>query len=245
MSVLRLERVVKHYSDAEEIVRAVDGVNFEIDPGEVVALYGPSGSGKTTLLLLAAGLIAPDHGTVRFMGADLSEMSANELAAYQRRQIGFVYQASHLVGGVPAVENAAVKLLVDGMTLREAREKAAGWLTRMGLAHRLDHTPDRLSGGERQRVAIARALVNEPALILADEPTGSLDSHRGLEILRLLSDIARERNAAVVLVTHDPQAAQVADRLLALRDGELVASEAASATGALGGPALMALRAFE
>lgn len=245
MSVLRFERVVKHYSDAEEIVRAVDGVNLEIDPGEVVALYGPSGSGKTTLLLLAAGLIAPDHGTVRFMGADLSEMSAKELAAYQRRQIGFVYQASHLVGGVPAVENAAVKLLVDGMTLRQAREKAAGWLAQVGLAHRLDHTPDRLSGGERQRVAIARALVAEPALILADEPTGSLDSHRGLEILHLLSDIARERSAAVVLVTHDPQAAHVADRVMALRDGELVASEAASAAGAFEGPALMALRAFE
>ncbi len=239
MSVLALERLVKHYSDAEDLVRAVDGVDLSVAPGEVVALYGPSGSGKTTLLLLAAGLLAPDRGRVRFMGVDLSDMSASELAAYQRKELGFVYQASHLIGGVPAVENAAVKLLVDGVKLGAARETAAGWLDRVGLAHRVHYTPDRMSGGERQRVAIARALVNEPRLILADEPTGSLDSHRGLEILRLLSEIARERKAAVVLVTHDPQAARVADRVLALHDGQLVDPTGGLAPGILDGfPAL-------
>lgn len=239
MSVLQIERLVKHYSDAEDLVRAVNGVDLSMEPGETVALYGPSGSGKTTLLLLAAGFLAPDRGAVRFMGRDLSEMSAGELAAYQRSELGFVYQAAHLISGVPAVENAAVKLLVGGVKLRAARETAADWLARVGLAHRIHHTPDRMSGGERQRVAIARALVNEPRLILADEPTGSLDSHRGLEILRLLSDIASEREAAVLLVTHDPQAARVADRVLVLRDGELAAPNDVLMPGILNGlPAL-------
>jgi ABC-type lipoprotein export system ATPase subunit len=231
VSVLQIERLVKHYSDAEDLVRAVDGVDLSVQAGEVLALYGPSGSGKTTLLLLAAGLLAADRGRVRFMGRDLGEMSTGELVAYQRNELGFIYQSAHLIGGVPAVENAAVKLLVDGVKLSAAREIAAGWLARVGLEHRLDHTPDRLSGGERARVAIARALVNEPRLILADEPTGSLDSHRGLEVLRLLAQIAREREAAVVLVTHDPQAADVADRVLALRDGMLAETAQGLAPG--------------
>lgn len=241
MSVLQIERLVKHYSDAEDLVRAVNGVDLSMEPGETVALYGPSGSGKTTLLLLAAGFLAPDRGAVRFMGRDLSEMSAGELNAYQRSDLGFIYQAAHLISGVPAVENAAVKLLVGGVKLRAARETATDWLARVGLAHRIHHTPDRMSGGERQRVAIARALVNEPRLILADEPTGSLDSHRGVEILRLLSDIASEREAAVLLVTHDPQAARVADRVLVLRDGELAAPNGTLMPGILNGPPALSL----
>jgi putative ABC transport system ATP-binding protein len=235
VSVLQIEGLVKHYSDADDVVRAVDGVDLSVAAGEVLALYGPSGSGKTTLLLLAAGLLIADQGRVRFMGRDLGEMSAGELAAYQRNELGFIYQSAHLIGGVPAVENAAVKLLVDGVKLSAAREIASGWLARVGLEHRLHHTPDRLSGGERARVAIARALVNEPRLILADEPTGSLDSHRGLEVLRLLSQIAREREAAIVLVTHDPQAAHVADRVLALRDGMLAEPAEWLAPGVPGG----------
>lgn len=241
MSVLQIERLVKHYRDAEDVVRAVDGVDLDIEPGEMVALYGPSGSGKTTLLLLAAALIAPDRGRVRFMDRDLGEMSAGELAAYQRREVGFVYQTAHLIGGVPAVENAAVKLLLDGMKLPSARQRAADWLARVGLEHRLHHTPERMSGGERARVAIARALINEPALILADEPTGNLDSQRGLAILRLLSEVAHERSAAVMLVTHDPQAAHVADRVLALRDGQLVESADGPVADALDGVAALSL----
>lgn len=221
VSALAFREVVKHYADADEIVRAVDGVSVAIEPGEMLALYGPSGSGKTTLLLLAAGLIAPDHGSVRFYDTDLEGRSGAEIADYQRRDVGFIYQSFHLMSGVPAVENAAVKLLADGMSLRDARSVATDWLERVGLGHRLNHVPERLSGGERQRVAIARALVNGPRLILADEPTGSLDTRRGLEVLRLLADIAREQRAAVLLVTHDHQAAAIADRVYGLRDGKL------------------------
>jgi putative ABC transport system ATP-binding protein len=221
MSMLRFERVVKHYSDVGEVVRAIDDVSLTVEPGELVALYGPSGSGKTTLLLLAAALMSADSGTVSFQGRNLSALSGRETADYQRREIGFIYQSFHLMSGVPAVENAAVKLLADGVPLKKARSAAADWLERVGLEHRLDHTPERLSGGERQRVAIARALVNEPRLVLADEPTGSLDTRRGGAILRLLAGIAREQRAGVVLVTHDPQAAAVADRVHGLRDGRL------------------------
>ena len=222
-AVLELDRVVKHYSSpGGEIIRAADGVSLSVHAGELVVLHGPSGSGKSTLLMLAAALLAPDAGVVRFQGRDLATLPAGETADYQRRQIGFVYQSFHLMAGVPAVENAAIKLLADGVPLRQARRAAMPWLARVGLTARLDHTPDRLSGGERQRVAIARALVNEPRLVLADEPTGSLDSSRGAEILSLLSQIAREQQVAVLLVTHDSHAAAVADRMHALRDGKLL-----------------------
>lgn len=228
VSVLEFQGVVKHYADVDEVVRAVDDVTFSIKPGEMVALNGPSGSGKTTLLLLATALIKPDAGTVRVGEQDLAILSGRDVADYQRREIGFIYQSFHLMSGVPAVENAAVKLLADGVSLRDARSTAASWLERVGLGHRLDRSPERLSGGERQRVAIARALVNEPRLILADEPTASLDTKRGLEILSLLADIAHEQHSAVLLVTHDPQAAALADRVYGLRDGRLMPGESAA-----------------
>lgn len=234
VSALAFREVVKHYADADEVVRAVDGVSIAIEPGEMLALYGPSGSGKTTLLLLAAGLIAPDRGAVRFYGADLADLSNEETADYQRHDVGFIYQSFHLMSGVPAVENAAVKLLADGVSLREARSAATEWLERVGLGHRLSHVPERLSGGERQRVAIARALVNKPRLILADEPTGSLDTRRGLEVLRLLAELARDQQAAVLLVTHDPQAAAIADRVCGLRDGKLTERDSSDTVGQTG-----------
>ncbi len=221
VSVLELEAVSKQYTDVDEVVRAVDDVTLAIEPGQVIALYGPSGSGKTTLLLLAAALLAPDRGIVRFAGRDLAGLSASELAAHHRREIGFVYQSAHLMTGVPAVENAAVKLLADGVSLKRARAAASELLERVGLLHRLSHTPEQLSGGERQRVAIARALVNAPRLILADEPTGNLDTRRGSQILQMLAGIAREREAAVLIATHDPQAATIADGVYGLRDGRL------------------------
>lgn len=228
VSILRYEGVLKQYVDVDEVVRAVDHVSVSIEPGEILALYGPSGSGKTTLLLLAAALLNPDRGSVVFANRDLASLSNREVADYQRRDIGFIYQSFHLMSGVPATENAAVKLLADGVSLKDARSTATSWLERVGLGHRLDHTPERLSGGERQRVAIARALVNEPRLILADEPTGNLDSRRGLGILSLLAEIAHEQQAAVLLVTHDLQAAAIADRVCGLRDGKLLQGEAAT-----------------
>jgi putative ABC transport system ATP-binding protein len=221
-AVLEIDGAVKHYPGfGGEVVRAVDGVTLGVRPGEIVALHGPSGSGKSTLLMLSAALLEPDLGTVRFQGQDLASLSPGDVADYQRRDVGFIYQSFHLMAGVPAVENAAIKLLADHVPLSRARSAAIPWLERVGLSDRLNHTPDRLSGGERQRVAIARALVNGPRLILADEPTGSLDTQRGGEILTMLADIAREEHAAVLLVTHDQQAAEFADRVYTLRDGKL------------------------
>jgi ABC-type lipoprotein export system ATPase subunit len=230
-AVLEIDGAVKHYHGfGGEVVRAVDGVTLSVRAGEIMALHGPSGSGKSTLLMLSAALLAPDAGVVRFEGRDLASFSAGDAADYQRRDVGFIYQSFHLMAGVPAVENAAIKLLADHVPLSRARSAAVPWLERVGLADRLNHTPDQLSGGERQRVAIARALVNGPRLILADEPTGSLDTQRGGEILAMLADIAREQQAAVLLVTHDRQAAEFANRVCTLRDGKLVAE--GYATGA-------------
>ncbi len=219
---LVLRDVVKHYPSGGEVVRAVDGVTLRIEPGEMVALYGPSGSGKTTLLMFAAALLRPDRGEATFDGRDLSRLSDDEAADYRLRDVGVIFQQFELMRGVPAVENAAVKLLAERVSIASARRQAAPWLERVGLGHRLDAPPEQLSGGERQRVAIARALSNEPRLILADEPTGSLDSQRGREILELLHTISHERRVAVLLVTHDPQAAEIADRVHTLRDGRLL-----------------------
>lgn len=235
MSGLELRDVVKHYASGEETVRAVDGVTLAVEPGEVVALYGPSGSGKTTLLLLAAALLAPDAGTVRFAGRDVGDLAPDAAAAYQRRDVGFVSQSFELIPGVSALDNAAVKLLADRVPLVEARREARPWLDRVGLGLRAHHLPAQLSGGERQRVALARALVNGPRLVLADEPTGGLDTRRGREVLGLLLRVSREQRVAVLLVTHDPQAAEVADRVLTLCDGRLEdrAPQRPARTGAL------------
>jgi len=229
---LELSEVVKHYRDVDGgVVRAVDGVSLSVDAGEMVALYGPSGSGKSTLLMLAGALLAPDAGTVRFRGRDLASFSALETSDYQRRGMGFVYQSFHLLPGVPAVENAAIKLLASNVSLRKARRESVPWLERVGLAGRLHHPPERLSMGERQRVALVRALVNDPPLLLADEPTGSLDSRRSREIIRLLAKLCRERDTGVLLVTHDAEAAAVADRVLTLRDGRVTPSSGLGENG--------------
>lgn len=221
MSALELRAVVKNYVSGGETVRAVDGVSLRISPGEFVALYGPSGSGKTTLLLLAAGLSTPDKGSVFFGGRDLSSMSSSQADNFRLRDVGFVFQSFHLVAGASVLSNTALKLLADGLTLREAKERALPWLERVGLAARVGHTPERLSMGERQRVAIARALVNEPGLLLADEPTGNLDSKRSAEILGLLHDVSHERQIPALVVTHDPQTVGFVDRVHTLRDGRL------------------------
>jgi len=220
--MLELEDVVKHYRAAgEEEVRAVDGVSLSVAAGEMAAVQGPSGSGKTTLLLLIAALLRPERGSIRFAGREISALSEDEASDYLMRDVGFIYQSYRLMPKVSAVENAALKLIVAGVSTRQARMQTIPWLQRLGLSERLDYTPERLSGGERQRVAIARALVGEPRLILADEPTGNLDSARSAETVALLSDLAHEQDVAVVLVTHDSEAAQLADRRYTLRDGKL------------------------
>jgi putative ABC transport system ATP-binding protein len=221
MSALRLSQVVKCYPSAGETVRAVNGVTLEVKAGEMVALYGPSGSGKSTLLQLAAGLMAPDSGSVSFAGRDVGAMSARESARYRLRDVGFIFQSFHLMPGATALENALIKLPVDGVPVSEARELTIPWLERVGLGGRLHHRPAQLSMGERQRVAIARALVNEPRLLLADEPTGNLDSKRTREILALLGDVCRERQVPGLLVTHDADAIAFVDRTLTLSDGRL------------------------
>jgi putative ABC transport system ATP-binding protein len=221
VSALRLREVVKVYESGGETIRAVDGVSLTVEPGEFVALYGPSGSGKTTLLLAAAGLLSPESGSIMFGGRDVARLSSAESALYRRRDVGFVFQSFHLIPGATALDNAALKLLADGYSLTRARRTALPWLDRVGLGGRARHTPDRLSMGERQRVAIARALVNEPRLLLTDEPTGNLDSKRSREILGLLREVCRERAVPGLLVTHDPQATAFVDRVHTLRDGHL------------------------
>lgn len=219
--MLELRDVYKHYRSESEIVRAVDGVSLAVGRGELVALYGPSGSGKTTLLMLAGAVMPPDRGVVLAGGRDVTALSRRETLLYRRREVGFIYQTFHLQPGLSAVDNAAVKLVADGMGPRQARVQVATLMERLGLLRRANHQPSRLSGGERQRVAIARALANDPRIVLADEPTGDLDSERGRQILMLLSEFAQEREMAVLLVTHDPEAARIADRAFALRDGRL------------------------
>jgi putative ABC transport system ATP-binding protein len=219
--LLELERVVKHYHVTSEEVCAVDGVNLKINRGEMVALHGPSGSGKTTLLMLIAGLLKPESGVIRYAERDLASFSDDQASEYLLRDVGFIFQGFHLMPRVSAIDNAARKLLLQGVGMRTARAQAIPWLERVGLGDRLHHTPEKLSGGERQRVAIARALSCEPGLILADEPTGNLDTSRSHEIVALLGSIAHERNAAVLLVTHDQEVAVRADRRFALRDGRL------------------------
>jgi putative ABC transport system ATP-binding protein len=231
--LLELEGVVKHYHGASEKVRAVDGVNLTVSPGEMVALYGPSGSGKTTLLLLIAALLKPEAGVIRYAGRDLASLTDDQTSEHLLRDVGFIFQGFHLMPRVSAIENAARKLLLQDIGMSTARARAIPWLERVGLGGRLHHTPEKLSGGERQRVAIARALTCEPSLILADEPTGNLDSNRSREIIELLSSIAHERDAIILLVTHDQEAAAVADRRYTLRDGRLDEDEESTARSSL------------
>jgi putative ABC transport system ATP-binding protein len=219
--MLELRDLVKHYpAVGGESVRAVDGVSLDVAAGEMVALYGPSGSGKTTLLLMIATLLAPTAGTVRIAGRDVSKLSEREASHFRLSELGFIRQSFDLLPGVSAIDNASLKLL-STMRWRDAQREIRPLLERLGLGERLEHRSETLSMGERQRVMIARALSTKPRLLLADEPTGSLDTQRGREVLELLRGLCRERAVAVVLVSHDPMAAQYADRVFALRDGRL------------------------
>lgn len=219
--MLELRELARHYRAAGgELVRAVDGVSLTVAPGETVVLYGPSGSGKTTLLLMVAMLLQPTAGAVLIGGRDVATLSDREASAFRLSELGFIRQSFDLMPGVSALDNATLKLL---KTRRwgEARREVAPLLEQLGLGERMRHRSETLSMGERQRVMIARSLSTQPRLLLADEPTGSLDSRRGREVLELLRRLCRERQVVAVIVSHDPMAAAYADRALALRDGRL------------------------
>jgi putative ABC transport system ATP-binding protein len=223
--VLELEKVVKHYRGAAEEVRAVNGVSMTVSQGEMVSLLGPSGSGKTTLLLMMAALLRAEAGAIRYGERDLASLSESEVSGYLMHEVGFIFQRSHLWPRSSAIRNASEKLIVTGVGVSDARDRVIPWLERVGLGDRLEHPAGQLSGGERQRVAIARVLACEPRLILADEPTGNLDSARSQEIVEILRSISRDRGAIAVIVTHDPAVAALADRRYMLRDGVLVDGE--------------------
>ena len=223
--MLELRELVKHYpAVGGETVRAVDGVSLRVEPGEMLALYGPSGSGKTTLLLMVATLLKPTSGSVLIGERDVSSLSEREASHFRLAELGFIRQNFDLLPGVSAIDNALLKLLAT-TRWREAQQQITPLLQRLGLGERLAHRAETLSMGERQRVMIARALSTEPHLLLADEPTGSLDTQRGREVLELLRELCREREVAIVLVSHDPMAAEYADRVLVLQDGRLVEPE--------------------
>lgn len=218
--MLELRELVKHYRVGEgEPIRAVDGVSLSIETGELLALYGPSGSGKSTLLTLVAALLRPDSGTVLLDGREISALSEEEAARYRLHDLGFISQTAELLPGARVIENAALKLWLSDRRGAEARVRPL--LERLGLGGRLTHRSEQLSIGERQRLMIALALSMKPRLVLADEPTGSLDTQRSNEVLALLREVCEEQQVAVLLVTHDPQAAAFADRVLELRDGRL------------------------
>ncbi|GAA3398139.1 ABC transporter ATP-binding protein [Cryptosporangium minutisporangium] len=221
MSVLSARGLQKAYGDGEGRVRAVDGVDLDVFAGETVAIMGPSGCGKSTLLHLLGGLDRPSGGEVSLNGRRIDNASENVLAKIRRTDVGFVFQAFHLLEELTAVENVELSALMAGRSPRAARRRALELLDQVGLAERAQFLPSALSGGQRQRVAVARALSNEPLVVLADEPTGNLDSAATMDVLQLFEQL-HEQGQTLVIVTHDARIAATADRLLTMRDGAVV-----------------------
>ena len=214
--------VVKSYGAGPTEVRAVTDVSLAVQPGEFVAVRGPSGCGKSTLLHLAGALEVPSAGRVLVGGRDLSTLTAGELAALRRQEVGYVFQRLNLIAGLTALENVMLPLELDGVASKTARYRARDALGEVGLDHHLDRYPDDFSGGQQQRIAIARAIVGTRTVLLADEPTGSLDTGTGEAVIELLAALPTQRGTAVVLVTHEPRFAAAADRVVSMRDGRIV-----------------------
>jgi putative ABC transport system ATP-binding protein len=219
-ATLQISHVTKRYGAGSTEVTAVRDVSLAVSPSEIVLIMGPSGSGKTTLLSMLGALLKPTGGTIQLNGTTISALEENRLPDIRLKQFGFIFQDFNLLSALTALENVAIVAELAGAKSGEAKRKAASLLTELGLGERLNFPPEKLSGGEKQRVAIARALVNDPRLILADEPTANLDSKIGHEIMRLLRNIAKEQGRSVVIVSHDQRIKDIADRVLWLEDGE-------------------------
>ena len=222
MSPLVVENVSKHYRQGDRDVAALNGVSLDVAAGAFIAIMGASGSGKSTLLHLMAGLTKADGGSIRVAGEDLGAMNDRQLTLFRRRQIGLVFQSFNLIPTLTAEENIALPLMLDGKTPAQSKPKVDELLATLGLDKRRRHRPDAMSGGEQQRVAIGRALVADPAVLLADEPTGNLDSVNSRSVCELLRDLSAMRNMTIVMVTHEPSVAAFAQEVAVLKDGRLV-----------------------
>ena len=217
-NIIKIRNIIRDFELGQEIVHVLKGIDLDIDKGEYVAVMGPSGSGKSTLMNLLGCLDTPTAGSYILNGKDVSQMSDDELADIRNKEIGFVFQTFNLLPRTTALDNVALPMVYAGASKRDRTERAKEVLTDVGLADRMDHRPNQLSGGQRQRVAVGRALVNKPSIILADEPTGNLDSKTGVEIMNLFEEIHKAGNT-IIVVTHEEEIAEHADRIIRLRDG--------------------------
>ncbi|ELT7570900.1 ABC transporter ATP-binding protein [Vibrio cholerae] len=222
--LVELQQICKHYTSGQNVVKALDGVDLTIRHGEFLAILGPSGSGKSTLMNVLGCLDKPTAGRYQLDGHPVDSLSTQQLAAIRNQKIGFVFQSFNLLEYASALDNVALPLVYAGIKAKDRRRRATELLTRVGLADRLDHKPNQLSGGQKQRVAIARALINQPQILLADEPTGALDSKSGAEIEALFNELHRE-GRTIIVVTHDNELAKRTKRIVTIRDGQVVCDE--------------------
>ena len=220
-SALETRSVTKIYESGGNVIKAVDQVSLQVQNGEFVALVGPSGSGKTTMLAILAGLLKPTEGQIFIAGQEMGQLSERARTKFRRKNIGFVFQASNLVPYLTGRENVELMLKLNGQLNRRGKKRAEEILTRLGLEDRLDNLPGQLSGGQRQRVAIARALIHAPTLVLADEPTASLDTERAYQVVRTFAELIHEQNRAGIMVTHDLRMCRHVDKVIQMRDGKL------------------------